>query len=105
MGRQVVGTKDREVESKERCRHETMLVQGIRVKRGAQPGDSLGHVDDLGHQTPGKLPGRVKLRLAVAENDKFLMSSDNLFSVLRITLAESLFGFTKQFEGLDGKKI
>eukprot|EP00656_Telonema_subtile_P013596 TRINITY_DN16907_c0_g1_i1.p1 TRINITY_DN16907_c0_g1~~TRINITY_DN16907_c0_g1_i1.p1 ORF type:complete len:415 (-),score=124.44 TRINITY_DN16907_c0_g1_i1:218-1462(-) len=105
FGRQVVGMKDREVESKERCRHETLAVQGIRVKRGAQPGDELGHVDDLGHQTPGKLPGRVMLKLGVAEHDKFLMSSDNLFTVMSISLAEALYGFNKQFDGLDGQRI
>jgi len=105
FGRQVVGMKDREVESKERCRHETLLVQGIRVKRGAQPGDELGHVDNLGHQTPGKLPGRVKLKLSVAEHDTMRMTSDNLFTVMKLTLAESLFGFRKSFDGLDGKKI
>lgn len=105
FGRQVVGMKDREVESKERCRHETLLVQGIRVKRGAQPGDELGHVDNLGHQTPGKLPGRVKLKLAVAEHETMTMTSDNLFTVMKITLAEALFGFRKSFDGLDGKKI
>eukprot|EP00657_Telonema_sp_P-1_P000383 TRINITY_DN10724_c0_g1_i1.p1 TRINITY_DN10724_c0_g1~~TRINITY_DN10724_c0_g1_i1.p1 ORF type:complete len:201 (-),score=58.09 TRINITY_DN10724_c0_g1_i1:90-692(-) len=97
--------KEREVESKERCRHETLLVQGIRVKRGAQPGDDLGHVDDLGHQTPGKLPGRVKLKLSVAEHDKYLMTSDNLFTVMSISLADSLFGFTKKFDGIDGTQI
>merc|ERR1712159_47700 len=105
FGRQVVGTKEREVESKERCRHEVMMVQGIRIKRGAQPGDQLGHVEDLGHQTPGKMPGRVMLKLAVEPHPRYLMASDNLFTVLEISLAESLFGFTKQWEGLDGRQI
>jgi DnaJ-class molecular chaperone len=103
FGRQVVGTKDREVESKERCRHETMLVQGIRVKRGAQPGDELGHVDDLGHQTPGRLPGRVKLKLAVAGHDQYLMANDNLYTVLTISLQEAIYGFKKTWTHLDGR--
>merc|ERR1711865_174100 len=103
FGRQVVGTKDREVESKERCRHENMLVQGIRIKRGAQPGDELGHVDDLGHQTPGRLPGRVKLKLSVADHEQYLMANDNLYTVLTITLQEAIYGFTKTWTHLDGR--
>jgi DnaJ-class molecular chaperone len=105
FGRQVVGTKEREVESKERCKHESLLVQGIRIKRGAQPGDQLGHVDDLGHQTPGKLPGRVMLKLATEPHAQYTMSSDNIFTVLKISLAESVFGFKKEWRGLDGKPI
>merc|ERR1711865_1259639 len=103
FGRQVVGTKDREVESKERCRHENMLVQGIRIKRGAQPGDELGHVDDLGHQTPGRLPGRVKLKLSVVDHEQYLMANDNLYTVLTITLQEAIYGFTKTWTHLDGR--
>merc|ERR1711865_222053 len=103
FGRQVVGTKDREVESKERCRHETMMVQGIRIKRGAQPGDELGHVDDLGHQTPGRLPGRVKLKLSVSDHDHYLMANDNLYTVLTISLQEALYGFKKTWTHLDGR--
>ena len=59
-----------------------MVTQGIRIKRGAQPGDELGHVDDLGHQTPGRLPGRVKLKLSVADHEQYLMANDNLYTVV-----------------------
>merc|ERR1712166_1570621 len=65
----------------------------------------VGMKDNLGHQTPGKLPGRVKLKLSVAEHETMTMTSDNLFTVMKLTLAESLFGFRKSFDGLDGKKI
>merc|ERR1712166_851028 len=65
----------------------------------------VGMKDNLGHQTPGKLPGRVKLKLSVAEHETMTMTSDNLFTVMKLTLTESLFGFRKSFDGLDGKKI
>merc|ERR1712194_428492 len=100
----MVGSRTVEVESREKCRKEPVMIKGIRIPPNAKDGSRLsvrgqmrGKV--LGHQTPGRLPGPVKLvvkripdLIYRAEGD------DNLYTVLSISLGESLYGFKRQWQ-------
>merc|ERR1719277_1612099 len=52
FGKQVVGMKEKEQESRERCREVPVVIDGLRVPKGAKEGSVLRHVSDAGHQTP-----------------------------------------------------
>jgi len=102
FGRQVVGHKEKEVESLERCIEEPIKITGLKVPRGASPGTHMKTVQKVGHQAPGRLPGPVHFKLAYAHNDQFLYAGDHLYTVLTISLSEAMYGFTKQWPRIGG---
>jgi DnaJ-class molecular chaperone len=67
FGRQVVGVKEKEQESSEKCREQPMKLE-IRVPKGAKEGSTLKSAPDIGHQTPGKIPGRLVLKVLALTN-------------------------------------
>jgi DnaJ-class molecular chaperone len=102
FGRQVVGHKDKEVESNERCRTEAVKITGLKVGRGAQPGTAMKSMSKVGHQAPGRLPGTVHFKLAYEEDPTYKYAGEHLYSVLSITLSEAIHGFSKQWNRADG---
>jgi len=62
FGRQVVGVGEKEQESRERCREAPVTLE-FKVSRGAKEGSTLKSFKDVGHQTPGKIPGAVVLKV------------------------------------------
>jgi DnaJ-class molecular chaperone len=105
FGRQVVGHKDKMVESLERCGEETLRITGLKIGRGARPGTHMKSMDKVGHQTPGRLPGKVNFKLAYAEDPVYRYVGNHLYTVLSITLAEALYGFEKLIPHVDGKSV
>lgn len=103
FGRQVVGHKEKEVESLERCIEAPIKITGLKVPRGAPPGTHMKTVQKVGHQQPGRLPGPVHFKLAYAPNDSFLYSGEHLYTVLTITLSEAMYGFTKVWTRIGGE--
>jgi len=105
FGRQVVGMSDREQESRERCREVPMPVR-LRVPQGAKDGRVLQKAQEIGHQTPGKLPGHVEFKVhRGAEGDVHAVAEGDLHTVVRVSLEQALFGFTAAWTHLDGQEV
>merc|ERR1719199_535239 len=62
FGKQVVGIKEKEQESRERCRETPVKVE-MKIPKGAKEGSQLKRISDVGHQTPGKIAGAVVLKV------------------------------------------
>lgn len=108
FGRQVVAVKEKEQESRERCREVTVRIDDLRVPKGAKDGSILKMVHDIGHQTPGKLPGKIVLKVQRGSpTDTYEIPEDvsDLYTVLRISLEEALFGFSKSFVHLGDETV
>jgi len=95
-----VGMKEVEMESAERCRHVPVRLEH-RIPRGAPDGTFLGKVADVGHQTPGRLPGTIVLRTQLEADAHYSLVGSDLYTVLSLTLEEAMFGFKKSWIHLD----
>jgi DnaJ-class molecular chaperone len=106
FGKQVVGMKEKEQESRERCREVPVVIDGLRVPKGAKEGSVLRHVSDAGHQTPGKLPGRLVLKVQRGSpKDYYRIAEADLHTVLRISVEQALFGFDVSWSHLGAEKV
>mmetsp|Transcript_33811 Transcript_33811/g.78181 ORF Transcript_33811/g.78181 Transcript_33811/m.78181 type:complete len:566 (+) Transcript_33811:92-1789(+) len=94
FGRQVVGMSQKEQESRERCREVGVEVP-LRISKGAKQGASLKVVPNIGHQTPGKFPGKVNFKVQRgSKEDSYRIAESDLHTVLHVSLQQALFGFT-----------
>jgi len=106
FGKQVVGMKEKEQESREKCREVPVVIDGLRVPKGAKEGSVLRHVSDAGHQTPGKLPGRLVLKVQRGSpKDYYRIAEADLHTVLRISVEQALFGFDVSWTHLGDEKV
>lgn len=106
FGKQVVGMTEKEQESRERCREVPINVPDLRVPKGAKEGSTLRYVSDIGHQTPGKMPGRVVLKVQRgSSNDAYTIAESDLHTVLRISLEQALFGFSLSWTHLGDETV
>jgi len=86
----MVGTKEVEVESAEKCRS-SPTKQKVRVPAAASDGTFLKKIRNKGHQTPGKIPGDVKLVVRRKKHSEFAIVEDqnnDLFTVMSISVRE-----------------
>lgn len=105
FGRQVVGMSDREQESRERCR-EIPVPLKLRISPGAAEGKTLQKISEIGHQTPGKLPGHVEFKVKRgAPGDQHTAGENDLHTVMSISLEQAVFGFTATWTHLDGSEV
>jgi len=106
FGRQVTGMREKEQESRERCREVTVPITGLRVAKGAKEGSTLKYVNDIGHQTPGKLPGKVVFKVQRGSvNDTYTIAENDLHTVLHISLQDAVFGFDAKFAHLGEETV
>jgi len=106
FGRQVVGMREKEQESREKCREVEVTIKDLRIPKGAKEGSTLKYVSDIGHQTPGKIPGKVQLKVRRgSDSDTYAIAESDLHTVLRISLEEALFGFSKTWDHLGDEKV
>lgn len=106
FGKQVVGMSEKEQESRERCREKKVTIDKLRVPKGAKEGSTLKFVSDIGHQTPGKIPGRVVLKVQRgSDKDDYAIAESDLFTVLHISLEQALFGFSLSWNHLGDEKV
>lgn len=92
-----------EVPSKERCRTEKPTWM-----RQIEPGTPVGHKITFaaaGEQRPGMIPPDIIVVVKEAKHPTFERKDDDLHTAIKITLKESLLGFTKQITQLDGHAI
>lgn len=100
FGRQVVGMREKEQESRERCKEVGMEVP-LRVSKGAKQGASLKVMPNVGHQTPGKFPGKVNFKVQRgSKDDSYRIAESDLHTVLHISLEQALFGFSISWQHL-----
>lgn len=98
----MVGSKTVETESREKCRKVVQKITGLKIPANAEDGTRLsvrgqmrGKI--LSHQTPGKMPGLVKLVVARVKDESYFSFKDDLYTVLEVSLIESLFGFAREW--------
>ncbi|CAD7958333.1 unnamed protein product [Amoebophrya sp. A25] len=96
----MVGSKTVEVESRERCREEMMPLRGLSVPANAADGTKLRSLRNMSHQTPGRLPGNLRLVTKREAHPTYTPVGDDLFTVLTISAQEALFGFQTRFRVL-----
>jgi DnaJ-class molecular chaperone len=105
FGRQVVGMKTKEQESRERCREEPMKLT-LSVPKGAKEGTDLKKVRDAGHQTPGKIPGAIVLKVQRGSpSDAYTIAENDLHTVLHMSLEQALFGFSFSWTHLGDETV
>lgn len=105
FGRQVVAMNEREQESRERCREVPVSVK-LRVPQGAKEGKTLQKMSEIGHQTPGKLPGHVEFKVhRGAPGDLHTTAESDLHTVIRVSLEQAIFGFKASWTHLDGSQV
>mmetsp|Transcript_116089 Transcript_116089/g.375074 ORF Transcript_116089/g.375074 Transcript_116089/m.375074 type:complete len:572 (+) Transcript_116089:73-1788(+) len=105
FGRQVVAINEREQESRERCREVSVPVR-LRVSPGAKEGKVLQKSHEIGHQTPGKLPGHVEFKVhRGAEGDQHTVAEADLHTVITVSLEHATFGFKASWAHLDGSEV
>lgn len=105
FGKQVVAMKEKEQESRERCRELPIVIKDLKVTKGAKEGSMIRYVSDVGHQTPGKIPGKIKLIVQRGSpTDTYAIAEMDLHTVLHLSMEQALFGFSVQWMHLgDGK--
>eukprot|EP00913_Durusdinium_trenchii_P020333 g19101.t1 len=116
FGRQVVGMREKEQESRERC-HEVGVEVAVRVAKGAKQGSSLKVLPNMGHQTPGKFPGKAR-RIAPtsssrvnfkvqrgSKEDSYRIAESDLHTVLHISLEQAIFGFSISWRHLGQETV
>jgi len=105
FGKQVVGVKEKEQESLERCREFAVSVD-MKVPKAAKEGYILKTVKDIGHQVPGKIPGRVVFRVQRGSpSDAYTIAENDLHTVLHMTLQQALFGFAFSWTHLGDETV
>lgn len=93
----MVGTKQVEVESREKCIEETVEIKNVHVPAAAQDGTFLFRQRHGGSQTPGKIPGDVLFKVVRMAHEEYFLLQNTLHTVLHITHEEALFGFSKSW--------
>eukprot|EP00442_Polarella_glacialis_P053612 CAMPEP_0115118906 /NCGR_PEP_ID=MMETSP0227-20121206/44773_1 /TAXON_ID=89957 /ORGANISM="Polarella glacialis, Strain CCMP 1383" /LENGTH=609 /DNA_ID=CAMNT_0002520271 /DNA_START=84 /DNA_END=1913 /DNA_ORIENTATION=- len=105
FGRQVVAMREKEQESRERCREVPVQVP-LRIAKGAKQDVSLKVVSDIGHQIPGKLPGKVNFKVQRgSQNDTYRIAEADLHTVLHVSLEQALFGFSIAWKHLGDEQV
>lgn len=105
FGRQVVGMREKEQESRERC-HEVPVEVTVRVSKGAKQGASLKVLSNMGHQTPGKFPGKVNFKVQRgSKEDSYRIAESDLHTVLHVSLEQALFGFSISWRHLGEETV
>lgn len=89
--------------SKERCMEDEKVLTAT-IEQGA-PEDSEMVFPRASEQTPGKIPGDVKLKLKSARHAVFTRNGTDLSMNMKITLRQALLGFEKEIRHLDGHAV
>lgn len=92
-----------EVPSKEKCKQE-MAVIDAQIEKGMRDGESLTF-PRMTDQRPGIIPGAMILTLKVAKHETFERRGDDLHMNAKVTLRESLLGWSKTIRHMDGHTI
>ena len=89
--------------SKDRCKQEEKLLHAT-IERGATDGSEMTF-QRASEQTPGKIPGNVKVKLKSAKHAVFRRDGNHLNMNMTISLREALLGFERSIRHLDGHSV
>jgi len=105
FGKQVVGMSQKEQESRERCREVGVEVP-MKIAKGAKQGATLKVLSSMGHQTPGKFPGKVVFKVQRgSKDDNYRIAESDLHTVLHLSLEQALFGFSISWQHLGEETV
>lgn len=103
MGPGFMVQQQEEVKSEERCKNEKKEIE-LLVERGASDGTEQ-RFPHASEQKPGQVPGDVIIIMKQKKHDRFERRGDHLHYTMKITLKESLTGFTQDVQHLDGHTV
>jgi len=92
-----------EVPSEERCKEEVRTLHAV-IERGADDGAKITF-ERASEQTPGEIPGDVRITLTTASHAVFSRNGRDLSMELRISLKQALLGFSRTIRHLDGHEV
>lgn len=103
MGPGFMVQQQEEVKSEERCKQEKKEIE-LLVERGATDGTEQ-RFPHLSEQKPGQVPGDVVIIMKQKKHARFERRGDHLHYTMKISLKESLTGFSKDIKHLDGHMV
>lgn len=103
MGPGMIVQQQVQVPSKEKCKNEEVTLDLV-IEKGMADGAQITF-PRMSEQTPGQIPGDIIFSVKEKPHRVFQRKGNNLYMTLDITLQESLLGFTKYFEHLDGHRF
>ena len=89
--------------SKERCKEDAKVLTAT-IEKGAAEGAEISF-PRASEQSPGKIPGDVRVRLKAAKHAVFTRNGTDLQMEMKISLREALLGFEKSIRHLDGHPV
>jgi DnaJ-class molecular chaperone len=92
-----------EVPSKEFCKDEAKTLAAV-VEKGMKDGDEITFERES-EQRPGMIPGDVIFKLKQEPHGRFQRDGDDLHHTMRLSLKESLTGFRRSVQHLDGRTV
>merc|ERR1712050_645463 len=92
-----------QVPSKEKCKHEDTKLD-VFIEKGMRDGEQLTF-PRMAEQRPNMVPGSVIFTLKVRKHPKFERRGDDLHMNMKVSLRESLLGWTQTVRHMDGHTI
>merc|ERR1719329_1236353 len=103
FGKQVVAVDEKE---RERRKEKVVPITNLKIPRGAEQGKTIKYVSEVGHQTPGKIPGKVVLKVQRGSpDDLYAIAESELFTVMHISLEQALSGFSLSWTHLGDETL
>jgi len=95
--------QQQEVPSKEKCKTVDATID-VNIEKGMREGETLTF-PRMAEERPGMLPGSVILKLKTQKHALFVRKSNDLHVDLKVSLRESLLGWSQKIRHLDGHSI
>jgi len=103
VGPGMIIQQQQEVQSKEKCKHENTVID-VHIERGMRDSETVTF-ERMAEQRPGMLPGSVNFKLKTRRHPKFERRGDDLHMKMRVSLRESLLGWSQTIRHMDGHTI
>eukprot|EP00439_Symbiodinium_sp_Y106_P066529 s994_g10.t2 len=95
--------QQQEVPSKEKCKDVDAPLD-VHIEKGMASGDTVTF-PRMAEERPGMLPGSVILKLKAKKHPRFERRGSDLHTDLKISLRESLLGWSRTIQHLDGHEV
>jgi len=95
--------QQQEVPSKEKCKDIDAPLD-VHIEKGMASGDTVTF-PRMAEERPGMLPGSVILKLKAKKHPRFERRGSDLHTDLKISLRESLLGWSRTIQHLDGHEV
>merc|ERR1719161_605981 len=95
--------QQQEVPSKEKCKITDATID-VNIEKGMRDGESL-KFERMAEERPGMLPGSVNLKLKTNKHPLFTRRVNDLHMDMKISLRESLLGWSQTVRHLDGHSV